>query len=116
MTETSEEILISALPEKCTKLPVLTAMLRQKCLSNQTQKDRFTAGIVFLTTGHPEKTADTKPEFRIGIAGNRRFSGSCTASATARCPFHFAQADLHFYFFKYTIDLEYTFLLTRDLL
>jgi len=66
MTETSEEILISALPEKCTKLPVLTAMLRQKCLSSPTQKDRFTAGIVFLTTGHPEKTADIKPEFRIG--------------------------------------------------
>jgi hypothetical protein len=61
MTEiTSEEILISALPEKCTKLPVLIAMLRQKFLSSPTQKDRFTAGIVFLTTGHPEKTADTK--------------------------------------------------------
>jgi hypothetical protein len=87
MTETSEEILISALPEKCTKLPVLTAMLRQKCLSNQTQKDRFTAGIVFLTTGHPEKTAGTKFEFLIGITENRRFSGSCTASATARFRF-----------------------------
>ena len=60
MTETSEEILISALPEKCTKQPVLTAMLRQKYLSSPTQKDRFTAGIVFLTTGHPEKTADIK--------------------------------------------------------
>jgi hypothetical protein len=60
MTETSEEILISVLQEKCTKLPVLTAMLRQKCLSNLTQKDRFIAGIVFLITGHPEKTADTK--------------------------------------------------------
>jgi hypothetical protein len=60
MTETSEEILISELPEKCTKLPVLTAMLRQKCLSSPTQKDRFTAGIVFLITGHPEKIADTK--------------------------------------------------------
>jgi hypothetical protein len=60
MTETSEEILISAPPEKCTKLPVLTAMLRQKCLSNLTRKDRFTARIVFLTTGHPEKTADIK--------------------------------------------------------
>jgi hypothetical protein len=59
MIETSEEILISARPEKCTKLPVLTATLRQKCLSNLTLKDRFIAGIVFLTTGHPEKT-DTK--------------------------------------------------------
>jgi hypothetical protein len=66
MTEVLEEILISALPEKCTKQPVLTVMLRQKCLSSQTQKDRFTAEIVFLTTGHPEKTADTKPEL-LGI-------------------------------------------------
>jgi len=61
MTEiTSEEILISALPEKCTRQPVLIAKLRQRCLSNLTQKDRFTAEIVFLTTGHPEKTADIK--------------------------------------------------------
>jgi len=60
MTETSEEILISALPEKCTKQPVLAVMLRQRCLSNLTRKDRFIAGIVFLTTGHPEKTADIK--------------------------------------------------------
>ncbi|MDQ1254976.1 MAG: hypothetical protein QG646_4252, partial [Euryarchaeota archaeon] len=58
MIETSEEILISALPEKCTKQPVLTAMLRQKCLLSPIQKDRFTAENVFLTTGHPEKTAD----------------------------------------------------------
>jgi hypothetical protein len=63
MTETSEEILISALQEKCTKQPVQTAMLRQKCLSNLTQKDQFIAGIVFLTTGHPEKTEDTKCNF-----------------------------------------------------
>jgi len=56
MIETSEEILISALPEKCTKQPVLTAMLRQKYLSNLIPKDLFTAGIVFLTTGRPEKT------------------------------------------------------------
>ena len=27
------------------------------------------------------------PEFRFGITENRRFSGSCTASATARGPF-----------------------------
>ena len=62
MTETSEEILIpiSALQEKCTRQPVQTVKLRQKCLSNLTPKDPFTAGIVFLTTGHPEKTADTK--------------------------------------------------------
>ena len=70
MTETSEEILISALPEKCTKQPVLTAMLRQKYLSSPTQKDLFTAGIVFLTTGHPEKTVDIKPEFRFGTTVN----------------------------------------------
>lgn len=65
MTEVSEEI-ISALPEKCTKQPVLTVMLRQKCLSSPIQKDRFTVEIVFLTTGHPERTADTKPEL-LGI-------------------------------------------------
>jgi hypothetical protein len=93
MTETSEEILISALPEKCTKQPVLTAMLRQKYLSNLTWKDLFTAENVFLTTGHPEKTADIKPEFRFGITENRGFSGSCDVIATARCPFRFAQAD-----------------------
>jgi len=34
------------------------------------------------------------PEFRFGITGNRRFSGSCTASATTRGPFRSAQADL----------------------
>ena len=67
MTETSEEILIliSALPEKCTRQPVQTVKLRQKCLSNLTQKDLFTAGIVFLTTGHPEKITDTKLDFRF---------------------------------------------------
>jgi hypothetical protein len=53
----------SELQEKCTRQPVLTAKLKQKCLSSPTPKDRFTAGIVFLTTGHPEKTADIKPEF-----------------------------------------------------
>jgi hypothetical protein len=56
MIETSEEILISALPEKCTKQPVPTAMLREKYLSNLTWKDLFTAENVFLATGHPEKT------------------------------------------------------------
>ncbi|OEU42333.1 hypothetical protein BGV40_10140 [Methanosarcina sp. Ant1] len=33
------------------------------------------------------------PEFRFGITENRVFSGSCTASATARGPFRFAQED-----------------------
>jgi hypothetical protein len=65
MTETSEEILTSALPEKCTRQPVQTVKLRQKFLSNLTQKDRFTAESVFLTTGHPEKTADIKSKFRF---------------------------------------------------
>ena len=65
MTETSEGILISALPEKCTRQPVQTVKLRQKFLSNLTQKGQFTAENVFLTTGHPEKTADIKPEFRF---------------------------------------------------
>jgi hypothetical protein len=66
MTETSEEILISALLEKCTRQPVLIAVLKPKCLSNLTPKDRFTAESVFLTTGRPEKTADTNPNFRFG--------------------------------------------------
>jgi len=73
MTETSEEILISSLPEKCTRQSVQTVKLRQKFLSNLTPKDRFTAGIVFLTTGHPEKTADIKLEFRVGARGPFRF-------------------------------------------
>ncbi len=51
---------ISELPEKCTRQHVLTVVLKPKCLSNLTQKDQFTAGIVFLNTGHPEITADTK--------------------------------------------------------
>ena len=67
---TSEETLISTLLEKCTKQSVLTAMLRQKFLSFLTPKDLFTAGIVFLTTGHPEKTVDIKPEFRFGTTVN----------------------------------------------
>jgi hypothetical protein len=60
MTETSEEILILALPEKCTRQPVPIVVLKPKYLSNLIQKDRFTAENVFLTTGNPEKTADTK--------------------------------------------------------
>jgi hypothetical protein len=60
MTEICLEEIISALPEKCTRQPVQTVMLRQKYLSSPTQKDRFIAESVFLTTGHPEKTADTK--------------------------------------------------------
>jgi hypothetical protein len=64
MTETSEEILISALPEKCTKQPVLTAMLRPKCLSSPIRKDRFTAKSVFLNTGHPEKTDTNNGNYR----------------------------------------------------
>ena len=74
MTETSEEILIliSALQEKCTRQPVQTVKLRQKCLSNLTQKDPFTAESAFLTTGHPEKTADIKYDFRFGRVAARR--------------------------------------------
>ncbi len=33
------------------------------------------------------------PELRFGITENRRFSGSCTASATVRGPFRYAQED-----------------------
>ena len=60
MTETSEEILILALPEKCTRQNVLIVVLKPKYLSNLIQKDQFTAESVFLITGNPEKTADTK--------------------------------------------------------
>jgi len=91
----------SELPGKCTRQNVLIVVLKPKYLSNLTRKDPFTAENVFLSTGNPEKI-DTKPEFHVGIAGNRRFSGSCTIGATARGPFRFAQADLHFYFLKYT--------------
>jgi hypothetical protein len=49
----------SALPEKCIKQNVLIVALKPKYLSNLTQKDLFTAEIVFLTIGNPEKT-DTK--------------------------------------------------------
>ena len=62
MTETSEET-ISALLEKCTRQPVLIAVLKPKYLSNLTQKDRFIVENAFLTTGSPEKTADTKCSF-----------------------------------------------------
>jgi hypothetical protein len=71
----------SELQEKCTRQPVLTAKLKQKCLSSPTPKDRFTAGIVFLTTGHPEKT-DIKPEFRFGTRKIIDFSFSCDVIAT----------------------------------
>jgi len=60
MTEITSEEIILELPERCTRQPVRTAKLKQRCLSNLTPKDRFTVGIVFLTTGHPEKTADIK--------------------------------------------------------
>jgi hypothetical protein len=60
MTETSEETLILALPEKCTRQPVLIVVLKPKYLSNLIQKGQFTAESVFLTTGNPEKTADIK--------------------------------------------------------
>lgn len=98
MTETSEEILTSALPEKCTTQPVLTAMLRLRYLSSPIQKDRFTAESVFQTTEHPEKTADTKPEFHFGTRKIFDFSFSCDVITTARGPFLFAQADLHLLF------------------
>jgi hypothetical protein len=73
MKEASEEILILilALAEKCTRQPVQTVKLRQRCLSNLTQKDLFTAGTAFLTTGHPEKTADTKLDFWSSYARQR---------------------------------------------
>jgi hypothetical protein len=79
MTETSEEIRILALPEKCTKLPVPIVMLRQRYLLNLIQKDLFTVGIVFLITGHPEKTADTKPEFHfVSTRSVSLFKRTCT--------------------------------------
>jgi len=120
MTETSEEILISALPKKCTRQPVLTAVLKPKFLSNLTQKDQFTAESVFLSTWHPEKAADIKPEFRFGTGKIYDFSFSCTASATARSPFRFAQADLHFDFCnnsvyqKQLIDIDFYVIGTSD--
>ena len=49
----------SELPEKCTRQNVLIVVLKPKYPSNLTRKDPFTAEIVFLTTGNPEKT-DTK--------------------------------------------------------
>jgi hypothetical protein len=41
----------AAAPEKCTRLPVLTAVLRLKFRSNQPKDGRFTAETAFLTTG-----------------------------------------------------------------
>jgi hypothetical protein len=38
-------------PEKCIRLPVLTAVSRLKSLSNQQKDGLFTAEIAFLTTG-----------------------------------------------------------------
>jgi len=54
---------ISALPEKCTRQSVRIAVLRQKFHSNQPKDGRFTAGNVFLNTGHPEKPVDIKRYF-----------------------------------------------------
>jgi hypothetical protein len=56
----------SELPGKCTRQNVLIVVLKLKYLSSLIQKDLFTAENAFLTTGNPEKTADTKPEFRFG--------------------------------------------------
>jgi hypothetical protein len=41
----------AAVPEKCTRSPVLTAVLRRKFRSNQLKDGRFTAEIAFLITG-----------------------------------------------------------------
>ena len=41
----------AAVPEKCTRSPVLTAVLRLKFHSNQPRDGRFTAEIAFLITG-----------------------------------------------------------------
>ncbi len=41
----------TAAPEKCTRLSVLTAVLKLKSPSSQLKEDRFTAGIAFQTTG-----------------------------------------------------------------
>jgi len=54
-TATVVEVVVSeaatAVPEKCTRLPVLTAVSRQKFLSSQPKAGRFTAETAFLTTG-----------------------------------------------------------------
>ncbi|KKG09229.1 hypothetical protein EO95_07065 [Methanosarcina sp. 1.H.T.1A.1] len=54
-TATVVEVVVSEVatvaPEKCTRLPVLTAVSRQKFLSNQPKDGRFTAETAFLTTG-----------------------------------------------------------------
>jgi hypothetical protein len=41
----------TAAPGKCTRLPVLTAVLRLKFHSNRQKEDRFIAEIACLTTG-----------------------------------------------------------------
>jgi len=51
---------ISGLPEKCTRQSVLTAALKPKFLSSRQKDGRFTAGNVFLNTGHPENHAEIK--------------------------------------------------------
>ncbi len=100
----SEEILISALPEKCIRQPVLIAVLKPKCLSNLIQKDRFTAENVFLTTGRPGKTVDTKPEFRFGntIFVSVELWLDDTRSASLKRTYVFA-------FFEYFIIKNYFF-------
>jgi hypothetical protein len=74
---------ISELPEKCTRQSVLIAVLRPKFRSSQQKDGRFTAGNVFLNTGHPEKPADTKfscvNEFTSTIILSLTFWGRVTA-------------------------------------
>jgi hypothetical protein len=53
--ETTAEVLEAR--RKCLKQPVLTAVLRLRCLSSPTLTDQFIAETAFLTTGNPEKTA-----------------------------------------------------------
>jgi hypothetical protein len=48
---------VSEPQKKCTMQPVLTAVLRLRYLSGLTLRDPFIAESVFLTTGHPERTA-----------------------------------------------------------
>jgi hypothetical protein len=58
---------VSELPEKCTKLHVLTVVLKPKYLSNRIQKDRFTVEIVSQNTELPEKTEDIKQKILSGF-------------------------------------------------
>jgi len=59
VSEATIPAVVSEAPGKCTRQPVLTAVLKPKYLSNLTRKDPSTAEIVFPTTGNPERT-DTK--------------------------------------------------------